>query len=178
MGLAQLVEPVRKAAWVCRPDDLPRASALDLRSDRPNRWNGEGQQTIYLSGDAGLALIETGRHLEDLKGASHLLRLDLRLRRALDLRRPPVRAELDLPAGDWWVLDRDRTRAVAERIRTSGACDGLLVPSVGALDQEERWNAVVFADDALGVAHLLGDPRPAGTVVLDAPAVSERKQAS
>ncbi len=177
MGLGQLVEPVRKVAWVCRPDDLPTASALDLRSDRPNRWNDEGQQTIYLSGDAGLALIETGRHPEDLQGASHLLRLDLRLRRALDVRRPAVRAELELPAGDWWVLDRDRTRAVAERIRTSGRCDGMLVPSAGALDQEERWNAVVFADDALAVGHLLRDPRPGGTVLLDAAAVPERTQA-
>jgi RES domain-containing protein len=177
MGLAQLVEPVRKVAWVCRPDDLPRTSVLDLRSDRPNRWNEEGQQTIYLSGDPALALIEIGRHPEDLKRASHLLRLDLRLRRALDLRRPPVRAELELPAGDWWILDRDRTRSVAERIRTSGECDGLLVPSAGALDQEDRWNAVVFADDGLAVDHLLGDPRPAGNVLLDDAAVPERKQA-
>ncbi len=177
MVLAELVEPVRGVAWVCRPDDLPRASALDLRSDRPNRWNDEGQQTIYLSGDPGLALIEIGRHPQDLKRASHLLRLDLRLPRALDLRRPPVRAELELPAGDWWILDHDRTRDVAERIRTSGACDGFLVPSAGALDGKERWNAVVFADDEGAVRHRLSDPRPAGTILLDAGAVPKRKRA-
>lgn len=175
MGLEQLVELVRKAGWACRPDDLPWASAPDLRSDRPNRWNGQGESTIYLSGDPGLALIEAGRHPEDLGRRSHLLRVDLRLRRALDLRRPAVRAELELPAGDWWVLDQERTRAVAGRLRRSGACDGLLVPSAGALDQEERWNAVVFADDPGAVAHLLGGPRLAGALVLEAPAIPARK---
>jgi RES domain-containing protein len=177
MGLEQLVERVRKVAWVCRPDDLPQASASDLRSDRPNRWNGEGQPTIYLSGDPGLALIEAGRHPEDLKRASHLLRLDLRLPRALDLRRPPVRGELELPAGDWWVLDRERTQAISERIRASGVCDGLLVPSAGALDQEDRWNAVVFAEDERAVGQLIGDPRPAGTVLLDVGAIPRRRRA-
>jgi hypothetical protein len=97
--------------------------------------------------------------------------VDLRLRAVLDLRRQAVRMELDLPAGDWWVLDRDRTRAVAKQVRGSGACEGMLVPCAGALDQDERWNAVVFADDPAAVAHLLGDPRPAGSVILEAPAI-------
>lgn len=171
MGLAQLVEPARKIAWVCRHDDQRSAAALDLRSDRPNRWNDEGEPTIYVSGDPGLALIESGRHPEDLRRTSQLLRVDLRLRAALDLRHPAVRIELELPAGDWWVLDRDRTRAVAKQVRSSGACDGMLVPSAGALDQDERWNAVVFADDPAAVAILLGDPRPAGSVILEAPAI-------
>lgn len=177
MGLAELVEPVRKVAWVCRPDDLPSTAALDLRSDRPNRWNDEGEPTIYVSGDPGLALIESGRHPEDLERTSQLLRVELRLRAALDLRRHAVRIELELPAGDWWVLDRDRTRAVAKQVRSSGACDGMLVPSAGALDQDERWNAVVFADDAAAVARLLGDPRPAGSVILEAPAIPGRPRA-
>lgn len=165
---------MRTIAWVCRPDDAPSATALDLRSDRPNRWNDERQQTIYLSGDPGVALIESGRHPEDLKRTSHLLRVDLRLARALDLRRPAVRAELELPAGDWWILDRERTRAVAGRLRRSGVCDGLLVPSAGALDQDDRWNAVVFADDGIAIDQLLGVPRPAGTVILDASSVPAR----
>jgi RES domain-containing protein len=176
MVLARLVETAHKMAWVCRPDDLPSTSALDLRSDRRNRWNDEGEPTIYLGSDPGLALIESGRHPEDLKRNSRLLRVELRLRAALDLRRAAVRAELELPAGDWWVLDQDRTRAVAGRIRTWGGCDGLLVPSAGALDQAERWNAVVFAHDAAAVARLLGDPRPAGTLTFEASAVPAHKR--
>lgn len=171
MSLAQLVEPVGKVAWVCRPEDAPFKTAMDLVSDRPNRWNGQGDATLYLSSDAGLALIESGRHPEDLTRAAHLLRVELRLRRALDLRRAAVRSELELPVEDSWILDRDRTRSLATRLRASGVCDGLLVPSAGALDHPDRWNAVVFADDPAGVGSLVGDPRRAGTVNLDAAAV-------
>lgn len=174
MGLAQLTEPARKVVWVCRPDDAPLASAFDLASDRPNRWNGEGETTIYVSGDPGLALIESGRHPEDLKEASRVLRLELRLRRALDLRRSAVRAELGLPAGDWWVLDRDRTRDAARHLRMSGECDGLIVPSAGALDQADRWNAVVFVDDPDGVDSMLASPKPAGTIRLGTIALAAR----
>lgn len=167
MNLAPLVETVRKVAWVCRPDDAPSASARDLVSDLANRWNRPGDATLYLSSDAGLALIESGRHPEDMRQASHLLRLELRLPRALDLRRPAVRSVLGLPAGDWWILDRDRTCDLATRLRSSGACEGLLVPSAGALDQPDRWNAVVFADDREATGRIVSHPRRAGAVTLD-----------
>jgi hypothetical protein len=168
MDLVRLVEPARRMTWVCRPDDVPRTSALDLRSDRPNRWNGEGEPTIYLSGDPGLALIESGRHPDDLQQTSHLLRVELRLLRALDLRRHAVREALNLPLDNEWILDRDRTRAIAGQVRRTGACDGLLAPSAGALDQGQRWNAVVFADDAATIDDVLGDLQPCGTVSIDA----------
>jgi len=102
---------------VCRPGGAPSDSALDLISDRPNRWNDLEEPTLYVSGDAGLALIESGRHPEALKAASHLLRVELRLPRTLDLRQPAVRSALDLPVGDRWILDRYRTRSVAGRLR-------------------------------------------------------------
>jgi RES domain-containing protein len=162
--LADLTTPVRATAWSCRGDALPASSAVDLISDRPNRWNAEGVPTIYLSGDPALALVESGRHPDDLEGHSRLLSVDLDLSRAVDLRDEAVRAALGLPDELDWILDRDRTRAVAQSIRSSGAADGLLVPSAGALDQAERWNAVVFAADRERVGAWLGTPRPAGEV--------------
>jgi hypothetical protein len=51
------------------------------------------------------------------------------------------------------------------------------VPSAGALDQRDRWNAVVFADDPAAVDHLVGDPRPAGTMILEKAAAPERDRA-
>ena len=136
-------------------------------SDRTNRWNAEGEPTIYLSGDGGLALIEAGRHPDDLGVSSRLFRVDLRLPRVLDIRRPAVRAALDLPEDPAWILDRGRTHAVATRLRGSGACDALLVPAAGALDQLDRWNAVIFADDRDAVARWLSQPTPAGILVFD-----------
>lgn len=167
VNVEALIEPVRGVAWACRPHDAPSARAADLISDRPNRWNAEGEATIYLSGDAALALIEAGRHPEDLQASSRLYRVELRLPRALDIRRADVRTALDLPSDPAWTLDRERTRAVGGRVRALGACEGLLVPSAGALDQVERWNAVVFADDRDGIARLMGDPGLAGVLIFD-----------
>jgi RES domain-containing protein len=165
--MAELLQTVDCSAWVCRPDGAPSARALDLISDRANRWNADGEPTIYVSGDAALAMVEAGRHPEDLTASMRLFRIDLRLERCLDIRRSEVRASLGLPADAVWVLDRERTREVAGRLRGAGGCDGLLVPSAGAVDQADRWNAVVFADDRSAVTERVGDPQLAGIQVTD-----------
>ena len=167
--LADLTKPVRATTWSCRGDALPSSSAVDLISDRPNRWNAEGVPTIYLSGDPALALVESGRHPDDLEGHSRLVAVDLDLPRAVDLRDDSVREALGLPDNRDWILDRDRTRAVAEAIRSSGAADGMMVPCAGALDQPERWNVVVFADDRGRVTASLASPRKGGEVRIAKP---------
>jgi RES domain-containing protein len=162
--LASLVRPLRAPAWSCRGDELPSASAIDLISDKPNRWNVEGEPTIYLSGDPALALVESGRHPDDLQGHARLVGVDVALGRVIDLRDDDVRRALDLPDDPAWILERGRTRAVARAIRSSGAAEGLLVPSAGALDQPDRWNTVLFADDAARVTASVASPRPRGEV--------------
>ncbi len=162
--LATLAKPVRATTWSCRGDQLPSSTALDLISDKPNRWNGQTVPTIYLSGDPALALLELGRHPDDLEAHSRLVQVDLDTQRVIDLRDDAVRGALDLPDDPGWILDRGRTRAVAQAIRSSGAADGLLVPSAGALDQPDRWNAVIFADDPARVTAQLAAPRPGGEV--------------
>ncbi len=167
--LAALTRPVRATTWCCRGDDVPSSSASDLISDKPNRWNGEGEPTVYVSGDPALALVESGRHPDDLKTHARLVEVDLHVERMIDLRDDVVRKTLDLPDDPTWILDRGRTRAVAQAVRSSGAADGLLVPSAGALDQPDRWNAVVFADDRTTVAGVVGAPRPSGEVRISRP---------
>jgi RES domain-containing protein len=167
--LAALTKTVRATTWSCRGSDRPSSTAVDLISDKANRWNGEGVPTIYLSCDPALALIETGRHPDDLEARSRLVEVDLDLARVIDLRDDAVRSVLDLPGDPGWILDRDRTRAVAHAIRSSGAVDGLLVPSAGALDQLDRWNAVVFADDRASVSAAVAAPRPGGDVRIARP---------
>jgi RES domain-containing protein len=166
--LATLTKPVRGTTWACRGGELASSSAVDLISDKPNRWNGEGEPTIYLSGDPALALVESGRHPDDFEAHSRLVEVDLDMPRMIDLRDDAVRRRLDLPEDAAWILDRGKTRAVADAIRTSGAADGMLVPSAGAIDQPDRWNAVVFADDRAQVTAQLATPRPAGDVRIGA----------
>jgi RES domain-containing protein len=163
-----LGRPFHANVWACRDDRLPAQSAMDLVSDRPNRWNAEGEPTIYLSGDAALALVESGRHPDDLAARSRLIEVDLRLAMAIDLRDPDVGGALELPAEPTWILDRGQTRCIALSLRRSGWCEGLIVPSAGTLDQRERWNAVVFADDPTSVGRAVGTPSDVGVVILDA----------
>ena len=154
--------------WSCRPDDLPSATASDLISDRPNRWNAKGEATIYLSGDPALALLEIGRHPQDARDELLVVEVEVDVPRAIDLRDTDVIAALSLPRDNAWVLDRERTRQVARSLRDSGTCDGLIVPSAGALDQPDRWNLVVFADDRARVSGMVGLPRPAGEILVSA----------
>jgi hypothetical protein len=126
----------------------------------------QGEPTIYLSGDPALALVESGRHPDDVVGRADLIEVELRIPLAVDLRDQHVRRVLDLPDDVTWVLDRGRTRDVARSLRHSGFCDAMVVPSAGALDQPDRWNAVVFADDRRLVGQMVGRPKAIGLVAV------------
>ena len=145
---------------------MPASDAQDLISDKENRWNAEGQPTLYLSGDPALALIECARHPDALKDRSCLLEVDVDIPLALDLRDRDVRADLSLPDDAGWILDRDRTRAVSRSLRDARACEALVVPSAGALDQPDRYNLVVFADDPARVPLFVRNLRPVGELEL------------
>ena len=166
MAPEALAKPLRAHAWACRSDDLPSSAAEDLISDKPNRWNVEGEPTVYLSGAPGLALIESGRHAEDLAGESYLFEVDMRIPLVVDLRDARVRRLLGLPPDATWVLDRDQTRAAASALRHSGMCDALLVPGAGTIDQPDQWNAVIWADDRRTVGRMISDPVRVGTISL------------
>lgn len=158
--------PLRARAWVCRDENLPATDAGDLISDKENRWNAEGEPTLYLSGDPALAFVECGRHPDALKERSCLLEVDVRIQSAVDLRDAGVRGALSLPADLGWILQRDRTQEISRSLRHSGVCEALLVPSAGALDQPERYNLVVFADDAARITDIVTGLRPVGELEL------------
>jgi RES domain-containing protein len=127
----------------------PAGASLDLArlpSTDANRWSREGEPTIYLAGDPGVALAELGRHWEEQRGEVSVWSLNLTLRAAADLRDPATRAILDVPDDPSWILDQDRCHALASLLRSDGTHDGLIVPSAAFLDDARRWNAVVFAD--------------------------------
>ena len=162
-----LTTSFQRRGWVGRNESLPADSTFDLISDKPNRWNVQGEPTIYVSGDPGLALVECGRHPADLEPCVRLFEIDLRIPRAIDLRDAAVRAELSLPADLHWILHRDRTQEVGRSLRRSRRCDGLIVPSAGALDGPDRYNVVVFADDPARVPELVAGLRAVGELRLE-----------
>jgi RES domain-containing protein len=149
---------------VCSGAATSELDVTDLVSVESNRWNADGEPTVYLAGDVGVALAEIGRHWQDGSAAVRLWQVRVRLDRALDLRRPDGRAAAGVPDDPRWFLDRRRCQELAARFRRAGH-DGLIVPSVAFLDELERWNAVIFADRVQSLALSLQQPRPVQDVV-------------
>jgi RES domain-containing protein len=158
---AGLAAPVTTTA-VCSGPDASQLDVHGLVTTDGNRWSAPGEPTLYLAGDAGVALAEVGRHWQpgpdpdpDELG---LWEVDLVLRAAVDLRPSETRAAAGIPDDPSWFLDRGRCRDLAQRLREAG-CDGLVVPSVAFLDQLDRWNAVVFADRVPSLPGAVRHPR-------------------
>lgn len=118
-----------------------------------NRWNEQGDPTLYLAGDPGVLVAEWGRQLHgslssDLIGQTverEVYRLYLRLDRVLDLRDRETSESLGIMDGLHQFTDRIVARATAARIRASGV-QAMLVPSIAFLDDPSRWNLVVFLE--------------------------------
>ena len=124
----------------------PSLDVSSLTTTDGNRWSVEGEPTIYLAGDPGVALAELGRHWGEQGAEIAVWSLRLTLEAAADLREPAIRAALGVPDDPRWILDEERCRALAAHLRVQGTNDGMIVPSVAFLDDPSRWNAVVFVD--------------------------------
>jgi RES domain-containing protein len=132
------------AYWQGDPEPFDHAA---LVSTAPNRWNDGGTAAVYLAGDVGLALVEAGRHLAEEPGSATtraIWRAEIRAPGIVDLRgavhaRPGARDGL-------WLLDRARCRRAAAELLLDQGVMGLVVPSVGSLDDPSRWNLVLFVE--------------------------------
>lgn len=148
------------SAWIGTAYRHIRAGAgrdvLDFRyagAFAGNRWNEQGEPTLYLAGDPGVLVAEWGRQLHRSLSAEvigktverEVYRLYLRLDRVLDLRDRETAAKLDILDGPHRFVDRGLARATATRVRAAGA-QAMLVPSIAFLDEPSRWNLVVFLE--------------------------------
>ena len=134
------------ATAVCSGPVVERLAVDSIVSSSGNRWSADGEPTLYLAGDAGIALAEVGRHWSPDDGPTRLWQVRVELAAAIDLRDDATRTALGVPADPAWFLDRERCQQVGSRLRRLPRCDGLIVPSVAFLDDRSRWNAVVFVD--------------------------------
>ena len=134
------------ATTVCSGPVVERLEVDSIVSSSGNRWSADGEPTLYLAGDAGIALAEVGRHWSPSDGPSRLWQVRVELAAAIDLRDEATRTAVGVPSDPGWFLDRELCQEVGSRLRRLRRCDGLIVPSVAFLDDRSRWNAVVFID--------------------------------
>jgi RES domain-containing protein len=141
---------------------------------RRNRWNEAGTPTFYFASDLGVVVTEFGRHIqaelpagEPERQARDVWRVLISLSRTLDFRDPATSAAIGLSKIEAWIGDIDRTQATARFVRQHADVEGLLVPSMGFLDDLSRWNVVVYLD-RVDPRATFGPPVFLRRIVLDA----------
>lgn len=144
---------------------IPADAGYDIRDLRyagrrsSGRWHWQGQPTLYLGSDAGVAVTEFARHLAVDRGGRAVparravYELGVKLERAVDLRDAGVLRLIGRDDAPECWLDPRIARAVATFFRDSLGVQGALVPSVAYLDAPERFNVACFLEN------LPDDPR-------------------
>lgn len=139
---------------------IPAGSPLDVLDFRyagrgaDNRWNEPGSPTLYLAGDEGVLIAEWGRHfetnrtiqLQQMTVERITFSLELSIDHVLDLRSEEVCSSLSLDKAPYCFADSNVARATANFVRSTTEAQALLVPSMGFLDDLERWCLVAFLE--------------------------------
>lgn len=139
---------------------IPAGSPFDVLDFRyagrgaDNRWNAPGSPTLYLAGDEGVLIAEWGRHfatnrtaqLQQMTVERSTFRLELSIDSVLDLRSEAVWYSLSLENAPSCFADISVARATAQFVRSTTDAQALLAPSMGFLDDLERWCLVVFLE--------------------------------
>jgi hypothetical protein len=141
-----------------------RREVLDFRyagRGAENHWNEPGHPTLYLAGDEGVLIAEWGLHfttnrtprLQTMTVERSTCELTLAIDYVLDLRDEHVWRSLSLTLAPYCFTDMTVARATAHFVRGTTEAQALLVPSLGFLDDLQRWCLVVFLEK------LPSDPR-------------------
>jgi RES domain-containing protein len=139
---------------------IPAGSPFDVLDFRfagrgaDNRWNEPGSPTLYLAGDEGVLIAEWGRHfvtnrtaqLQQMTVERRTFSLELSIGYVLDLRSEEVCKALPLENVPYCFADIGVARATAHFVRSTTKAQALLVPSMGFLDDLERWCLVAFLE--------------------------------
>lgn len=155
MSLHELVQPwngyvVRHIPEVAT--DVCDFSRAGLAVD--NRWNYQGEPTLYLASERDVAMVEYARHfkVERTEGLLQkarkrkVFRFRVMLGATLDLRTGPVCQALSLRDFPNCFLQKNYARAVGTFLRHTTEAVAFFAPSIGFLDQLEKWTLIVFLE--------------------------------
>lgn len=154
--IRRLVTERRRALELNVYCHVPGEGRIDLTAlahggDETDRWSRADQPTVYLASDPGVVLAELGRHQRGGRGEAvkrRILRLRLAEVDVVDLRDASVAGALGVDDVPRAYLDRAFARRIGCAVRETGACSGIIVPSMALLDDDERHCVVLF-DEAI-----------------------------
>ena len=119
-----------------------------------NRWNIQGEQTLYLAGSVDVAVGEWSRHFQfdrPQKLAAKTKRrkvycFDVQLNHTLNLCDCICWQQLSLKDAPNCFLNKNIARATAQFIRASTVVEAIFVPSMVFLDRLDKWVLVIFLE--------------------------------
>ena len=138
------------------PFDIYDFSRAGLATD--NRWNIQGEPTLYLARDRDVALAEWARHLDvdraealaPLTRRRKVYRFEIVLDHVLNLCDPITWQALSLTGAPEIFLDKAVARATAQFIRHTTPAVAIFTPSVAFLDQLGQWVLAIFLEKLKG----------------------------
>lgn len=162
--LSDLVEPWSGEAYRHLPDgnyDVYDFSYTGLAAN--NRWNIQGEQTLYLAGGVDVAAGEWSRHFQFDRAAPRQRRdrpkqlaaktkrrkvyqMTVKLNYTLNLCDRLCWQELSLKDAPNCFLDKKIARATAQFVRQTTIVEAIFVPSMAFLDRMDKWVLVVFLE--------------------------------
>ena len=118
-----------------------------------NRWNSQGEPTLYLAGGKEVALGEYSRHYRENRiyelaqktQRRSFWRLEVQLKRTIDLCNPDVYAAF--PGGLDGFKKIKLARTVASFYRNVFKIEAIFVPSMAFLDDLSQWCLVLFLEN-------------------------------
>ena len=119
-----------------------------------NRWNIQGEQTLYLAGRVDVAAGEWSRHFNfdrprELAAKTKrrkVYQMTVQLNQTLNLCDSYCWQELSLQDAPNCFLDKNIARATAQFIRQTTTVEAIFVPSMAFLDQMDKWVLVIFLE--------------------------------
>ena len=153
--LQNLLEPWSGEAYRHLPEgnyDVYDFSYTGLAAN--NRWNIQGEQTLYLAGNIDVAAGEWSRHFQfdrpkQLAAKTKrrkVYQMTVNLKHTLNLCTRRCWQELSLKDAPNCFLDKNIARATAQFIRQTTIVEAIFVPSMALLDQIDKWVLVIFLE--------------------------------
>ncbi len=122
---------------------------------RNNRWNVQGEPTLYLAKGKDVATGEFARHFSDNRSQAlakkiqrrQIWQFTVRLNRTLNLCDLKVCSALSLTDAPYCFKDKRVARSTANFLRSSLKIDAIFVPSMVFLDDLSKWCLVIFLEN-------------------------------
>jgi RES domain-containing protein len=122
---------------------------------RNNRWNVQGEPTLYLAKDKGVAAGEFARHFSDNRSQAltkkiqrrQIWRFTVKLNRTLNLCDLKVCSALSLSDAPYCFRDKRVAGSTANFLRSSLKVDAIFVPSMVFIDDLSKWCLVIFLEN-------------------------------